>query len=248
LGFANLGLYYVHGRWYNQDTGLFPSPDEKGEYFYGSGNDAINYAWVFLSGTGCEFFDAELLGALRTGAALEDLLNGPRGYYYQYCLQHQSETAYLQGSAFGRNLSTDLSLIEITAGGIGGGGSLLAEVPSGGTSTVGVSVGLVGIMHGGAVALRNEGVDLGQIITFARGAGTGEWRPLGEDDRPPSYQSPKGGPRKVTVQNGPYRGRSGWLDKDGNIWVPSRPGESHGGPHWDVQIDGGKGGHINVYP
>ena len=40
----------------------------------------------------------------------------------------------------------------------------------------------------------------------------------------------------------------GGLDRNGDIWVPSKPGESHGGPHWDVQIRGGKGGHRNVYP
>lgn len=41
----DVGLFYVHGRWYNQDTGLFASPDEQGEYFYGSGNDAVNFGW-----------------------------------------------------------------------------------------------------------------------------------------------------------------------------------------------------------
>ncbi len=41
-----LGLYYVHGRWYNPEVGLFLSPDKKGEYFYGSGDDAVNYAWA----------------------------------------------------------------------------------------------------------------------------------------------------------------------------------------------------------
>ncbi len=39
-----LGLYYVHGRWYNPEVGLWLSPDGKGEYFYGSGQDAVNYA------------------------------------------------------------------------------------------------------------------------------------------------------------------------------------------------------------
>lgn len=39
------GLYYIHGRWYNQDTGLFLSPDENGSYKYNEQQDAINYAW-----------------------------------------------------------------------------------------------------------------------------------------------------------------------------------------------------------
>jgi YD repeat-containing protein len=41
----DIGLYYVHGRWYNPDTGLFLSPDENGEYVYHD-NDAVNYAQV----------------------------------------------------------------------------------------------------------------------------------------------------------------------------------------------------------
>ncbi len=46
LQFVDLGMYYVHGRWYRPDLGRFISPDEKGEYLYGSGNDAINWVWV----------------------------------------------------------------------------------------------------------------------------------------------------------------------------------------------------------
>ncbi len=45
LRFDALNLYYVHGRWYNPDTGLFLSPDANGAYRYGSGQDAVNYAW-----------------------------------------------------------------------------------------------------------------------------------------------------------------------------------------------------------
>jgi hypothetical protein len=53
LGFMMMdypGMYYVHGRWYNQDTGLFMSPDAKGEYFYGSGQDPINWDWIAEQG------------------------------------------------------------------------------------------------------------------------------------------------------------------------------------------------------
>jgi hypothetical protein len=52
----------------------------------------------------------------------------------------------------------------------------------------------------------------------------------------------------VLVEHGPYQARKGYPDRRGNIWVPTRPGESHGGPHFDVQLDGGRTGHINVYP
>lgn len=30
----DIGLYYAHGRWYNQDTGLWLSPNERGDYIY----------------------------------------------------------------------------------------------------------------------------------------------------------------------------------------------------------------------
>ncbi len=42
MAFSTLQMYYAHGRWYSVSTGMFLSPDEKGEYLYGSGNDAIN--------------------------------------------------------------------------------------------------------------------------------------------------------------------------------------------------------------
>ena len=41
LRFDALNLYYVHGRWYNPDTGLFLSPDANGSYIYYD-NDPIN--------------------------------------------------------------------------------------------------------------------------------------------------------------------------------------------------------------
>ncbi len=46
LRFDDLDLYYVHGRWYSVSIGRFISPDEKGEYLYGSGNDPINWDWI----------------------------------------------------------------------------------------------------------------------------------------------------------------------------------------------------------
>ncbi len=46
MAFHAAGMYYVHGRWFNPWTGRFISPDEKGEYLYGSGNDPINWVWV----------------------------------------------------------------------------------------------------------------------------------------------------------------------------------------------------------
>ncbi|MDL1894754.1 hypothetical protein FBQ82_00630 [Anaerolineae bacterium CFX7] len=43
---SDMGLYFAHGRWYNQDTGLWLSPNEKGDYMYGGdGNDPVNIGW-----------------------------------------------------------------------------------------------------------------------------------------------------------------------------------------------------------
>jgi hypothetical protein len=49
MAFGALQLYYVHGRWYNPDTGLWLSAGEKGTYQYNPQQDAVNSAW--FSGT-----------------------------------------------------------------------------------------------------------------------------------------------------------------------------------------------------
>lgn len=51
--------------------------------------------------------------------------------------------------------------------------------------------------------------------------------------------------KKVKVQKGKMKGKAGYPDKDGNIWVPTGP-KGHGGAHWDVQKS--KGGYDNVLP
>lgn len=57
------------------------------------------------------------------------------------------------------------------------------------------------------------------------------------------FKDPKGGERWVKMPNG----KSGWLDAKGNVWVPTgQGGAAHGGPHWDVQLNGG--GYVNVRP
>ena len=57
--------------------------------------------------------------------------------------------------------------------------------------------------------------------------------------------APKGGPIKGKDKNG----NKGWVDKNGNIWVPVPDGspQAHGGGHWDVQRPDGKG-YVNKYP
>ncbi|SET98389.1 RHS repeat-associated core domain-containing protein [Lacrimispora sphenoides] len=68
-------------------------------------------------------------------------------------------------------------------------------------------------------------------------------------DKPPTdnegYVAPKGGP----VQGKDKSGNKGWVDKNGNIWVPVPDGSpnAHGGGHWDVQRPDGKG-YVNKYP
>jgi hypothetical protein len=59
----------------------------------------------------------------------------------------------------------------------------------------------------------------------------------------PEYVPPKGGARKVKNPNGQG---SGWIDKDGRVWVPTDHGGTHA-PHWDRQEPKG-GGYTNVYP
>jgi hypothetical protein len=45
--------------------------------------------------------------------------------------------------------------------------------------------------------------------------------------------------RKATVQHRPKKGKKGFVDTDGRIWIKDR---AHAGDpdHWDVQEDGGK--------
>lgn len=72
-------------------------------------------------------------------------------------------------------------------------------------------------------------------------------KPTAEDGY---YPPKKWDGKKVQVQGGPLRGKSGWPDRDGKIWVPTGPKGhplAHGGPHWDVQYPNGSG-HENKEP
>ena len=59
------------------------------------------------------------------------------------------------------------------------------------------------------------------------------------------YVAPKGGVKRGKTKDG----KTGWVDKNGNVWVPAPTGSAtaHGGGHWDVQRPDGKG-YANVYP
>ena len=69
-------------------------------------------------------------------------------------------------------------------------------------------------------------------------------KPTEED----GFCEPKGGDNWVPNPNPGKGGNShGWLDANGDVWVPTGQGRNaHGGPHWDVQTPGG--GYRNVRP
>jgi len=64
----------------------------------------------------------------------------------------------------------------------------------------------------------------------------------GQPTEKDGFKPPKNSNGKKTKKNGQW----GWTDKNGNHWVPTNPGNAHGGPHWDVQKPGG--GYVNVIP
>jgi RHS repeat-associated protein len=50
------------------------------------------------------------------------------------------------------------------------------------------------------------------------------------------FKDPKTGPKWGKAPNG----KNGWIDAQGNVWVPTGQGAlAHGGPHWDVQNEDG---------
>jgi RHS repeat-associated protein len=68
------------------------------------------------------------------------------------------------------------------------------------------------------------------------------------------FNDPDTGEEWGKVEKGPMAGKSGWVDADDKIWVPTGQGSAaHGrggglaGAHWDVQDRQGRG-HVNVYP
>lgn len=69
-------------------------------------------------------------------------------------------------------------------------------------------------------------------------------RPGQQPTEKDGYTPPKSGPKKGKAKNG----KTGWVDSNGNVWVPQPTDSSgaHGGGHWDVQSPGG--GYSNVYP
>ncbi|HKZ55811.1 MAG TPA: RHS repeat-associated core domain-containing protein, partial [Anaerolineales bacterium] len=213
----------------------------------------------FAAGFFREFVD--VLAVIPVISLSRCLLESIRGSEYTYSqFLNERNPYYNAGRWIGRGTAAAMGAAEIGLAlvGVGGGTTIsLSGVGAAiGIPTLAGSIALGG--HGAlvlvAVAGHNTLDPLPPLAFAATGGGGGggrrgeEWRPLGREDLPETYQPPRGGQRRVTVQHGPYSGRSGWLDANGDVWVPSKPSEAHGGPHWDVQINGGRGGHYNVPP
>lgn len=67
----DVGLYYAHGRWYNQDTGLWLSPNQKGEYGYEPQPDPVNRS----QSVPCTNFEAPTLTPM--GSGIVDWIKSP---------------------------------------------------------------------------------------------------------------------------------------------------------------------------
>jgi hypothetical protein len=152
LGNPSYGLYYVHGRWYNPETGLWLSPDAKGEYTYGSGQDPVNYAWC----------------AIHFGAGVEGqiIVDETQGWVLNYFEPLDNECVNA-GRMVGRSIDTAVNSYLVAQGlvdlGIGGTGATLtvacelgsvgactpAAVPMGGASLVWITKGAIETTVGG---------------------------------------------------------------------------------------------------
>ena len=148
--------------------GRFISPDGKGKYLYGSGEDAVNYVWAFSYGFNCQFYTDMAAGLIPyrspSGMSCEQLGN---------VYGNQADTFYA-GQIVGRFSSSGVTAIEFFGGGaavIGGGGLAIgsagvAAIPGVAIAGVGVAVGV----HGGGVLIRNL---QNPPVMFAKGPGSG---------------------------------------------------------------------------
>lgn len=144
------GLYYVHGRWWNPGIGLYLSADEKGEYSYGSGQDAINWAWVkhFLN-------DAKDYGAGAGYQWVNDQAWGIPNAIWGTDWQDEQSYVFWQGQQGGRMASDWDSKLFLAKGGFdiaAGLGAIPPTLTLGGVCT-GLSGGLCSIPTGGAIAV-----------------------------------------------------------------------------------------------
>jgi len=183
--FGALGMYYVHGRWYSPDVGRFISPDEKGEYLYGSGEDAVNWVWSAGQGAICQFVNDEALGE---PAAFDAFVQGISGgqtitLFGTTCLDNQGGDAFNFGAAFGRGTSYAISVVEIVGGvdmimggGVGGAVTCLETLGAGcAAGAAAIGVGAAGVTHGGTVLVRN--LQAPMMMAKSKGGGGGaNWR------------------------------------------------------------------------
>ncbi len=159
------GLYYVHGRWYSPDTGMFLSPNEKGDYIYGGdGPDAVNLNWVAR-----DFLAGVLYQAARNNIdtlALALYLAPPSRKAYEEIGQSIESSMpdtlpFRVGRVFGSTVTIYQGITEINlAPTIGGGGTLLSCLTTG-AETLGagcVGGGAVSVAAGGAVLVHGLAV------------------------------------------------------------------------------------------
>ena len=203
LRIDDLGLYYVHGRWYNPDTGLFLSPNEKGDYMYGGdgppAQDPVNEMWVqFTAGALYQFaknnIDAVVVvpnlyppfREMYTGASTNLEAYVPDTYAAEV------------GRVFGSTVTMAQGLGEIQSGWTIGTGGTLVLCPAAAVQTGGASC-VVPVLVGGAVLVHGlsvEGASLqngGQIVaSFATGIQTQGHHPW------PQYL---GGPKRQPLFN-----------------------------------------------
>jgi len=161
MWFAAMQLYYVHGRWYNPDIGRFISPDDKGDYRYGSGDDAINWVW-FAAGLQCQFWSDLSFG----------YYDNTPGQILK-CQDNDGNVSFYYGQTIGRGLSNSVGGMEVLGGGLtfmGGGALTVGLVGAGGFVSVPAAAGgaVVGA-HGALVLVHNM---QHPPIYYARKSGT----------------------------------------------------------------------------
>ena len=172
----------MHGRWYNPDTGLFISPDEKGECFYGSGNNPLNEMWVQFVGGAIYQWSKNNLDTL---SVLLQLSQPYRNFYNEQSTKLETYVPDTLPTRFGRVVGSGVSFVQWIAEidlspTIAGGGTLLSCLTTG-AETLGVgcfagagasvAAGEVVLVHGLAVSVVSLGNGSQQVISLMAGSG-----------------------------------------------------------------------------
>ncbi len=175
----SVDLYYIHGRWWHPDMGLFLSPNEDGDYLFGGdgppGRAPADWVWMAWSGGVCRFVNNEFLGTIAFSDKLSEILTQGRAstWYGETCLGYEDEPAYQVGSHFGDAASIGLSIWEVGVGGGGAGLGVFGAPETGGGSLAvtagGGALALHGVGVGGTVLVKNLSGAAQEIFSFAQG-------------------------------------------------------------------------------